>query len=306
MKFIVLGDLIFDRFIYGDINRISPEAPVPILDVNNIINSCGGAYNVYAHIQNLGFNSKIISIIGYNFLSLKEAFFPNGVTNNEIFIFEEFKKSPIKTRLIANYNHNHQIRFDDEDINEITIESQKKILNILNIELDENTFLIINDYKKGVITKELLFEITKLSKIKNSKVFVDSKRDVVDIFKNTFLLKPNLHEFNQIKLRYNLSDSFEDACKELIKMLNLTYLVVTKGDNGIFCCDSAMNTFTINSKPVKVKELSGAGDSVLASLCVALSEGYQINEAVIISNNIAAKFIQEGPLYRASINDFKL
>jgi len=108
-----------------------------------------------------------------------------------------------------------------------------------------------------------------------------------------------------IKLRYNLSSDFATECKELVKLLNLEYLVVTLGDNGIFCCNSALECFSVPSIKTTVKELSGAGDSVLAAIAVALATGSDIAESVSIANHIAAKFISIGPQYRADINDFK-
>ena len=304
MKFIVIGDLILDRFIYGDINRISPEAPVPILDVVEKINVPGGAYNVYAHLVNLGCSTTFISIVGDDFKGLKLEFFDVTQNQNIHFILEKNRKTSIKTRLIALYNHNHQIRYDEETIKDISFESEERILNQLSNKIDQDTIIILNDYKKGVISINLTKKITDLAKKYSAKVFVDSKRDDVSQFKDTYLLKPNKYEFNQIKLRFGLSENFEQACKELVKKLNLKFLIVTMGDDGIHCCDSQFNYFSTPSIPVKVKELSGAGDSVLSILAYAISKGFDIYSSIKIANQIAAIFISSGPTYRANITDF--
>ncbi len=304
MNFIVIGDLILDRFIYGDITRISPEAPVPVLDVKEVINSSGGAFNVHAHIENLGYNSTFISIVGNDFNKLRDDFFPK-INDNVRLIVQENRKTSLKTRIIALYNHNHQIRFDDEDTSDISAESELKIIENLEQLINADSYVILNDYNKGVITFTLAEKIIGLANKRGAKVFVDSKRDDVQRFNSVFLLKPNKHEFNMIKLRYNLSSGFEDECKELVKLLNLQYLVVTLGDSGIFCCNSALECFSVPSIKTTVKELSGAGDSVLAAIAVAIASDADIHKAIKIANHIAAKFISIGPTYRANIEDFK-
>jgi rfaE bifunctional protein kinase chain/domain len=305
MKFIVLGDLILDRFIYGDITRISPEAPVPVLDVREVINSCGGAFNVHAHIESLGFNSTFISIVGNDIKKLGDEFFPAKAKDNVKLIVQENRKTSLKTRIIAIYNHNHQIRFDDEDSSDISTVSELKIMDLLIDLLDSDTYIILNDYNKGVITFSLAEKVIRLANSRGAKVFVDSKRDDVLRFSSVFLLKPNKHEFNMIKLRYDLSEDFTQSCKELVTLLKLDHLVVTLGDNGIFCCTSALECFSVPSIKTAIKELSGAGDSVLAAISAAVAVGNDIHSAIKIANNIAAKFISTGPTYRANIADFK-
>ena len=304
MKFIVIGDLILDKFIYGDINRISPEAPVPILDVTEKIYVAGGAYNVYAHLINLGCTSTFISIVGDDFESMKQDFFESNKFSNAHFILEKGRKTSIKTRLIARYNHNHQLRFDEETTKDISVESENNILNKLKENIDKNSTIILNDYKKGVISVSLTAKIIELAKFYKIKILVDSKRDDVSQFKDVFLLKPNKYEFKQIQLRFGLSKNFEEACKELVVKLNLKFLIVTLGDDGIHCCDDQLSYFSIPSIPVTVKELSGAGDSVLSILAVAINNGYDIQKSVKIANKIAAIFISTGPTYRAKIDDF--
>ncbi len=306
MKFIVIGDLILDKFIYGDINRISPEAPVPILDVTKKINVAGGAYNVHAHLINLGCFSTFMTVVGEDFESLKFDFFDDFNSSNSFFFPEKNRKTSLKTRLIAVYNHNHQIRYDEETVKDIDDDSENKIIAKLSKIIDNETFIILNDYKKGVISKNLTKKIIKISKKYDAKIFVDSKRNDVSQFKNSYLLKPNKYEFNQIQLRFGLSKNFEQACKELVAKLNLKYLIVTMGDDGIHCCDDQLNYFSIPSIPVNVKELSGAGDSVLSILAVAINKGYDIYKSVKIANKIASIFIATGPTYRAKIEDFNL
>ena len=304
MKFIVIGDLILDRFIYGDINRISPEAPVPILDVTNKINVAGGAYNVHAHLINLGCLSTFLTIVGEDFESLKYEFFDEFYLSKISYYPEKNRKTSLKTRLIAVYNHNHQIRYDEETVNDINIVSENIIINKLNEIIDNESFIILNDYKKGVVSESLTRRVIEIAKLFNSKIFVDSKRDNVMQFKDAFLLKPNKFEFKQIQLRFGLSMNFKEACLELVKKLNLQYLIVTMGDDGIHCCDNNLNYFSIPSIPVNVKELSGAGDSVLSILAFSINKGYDIYKSVKIANKLAAIFISTGPTYRATVEDF--
>ena len=305
MKFIVVGDLILDRFIYGDINRISPEAPVPVLDVKNSINSPGGAYNVHAHIHNLGCDSTFISVVGDDFNKMSDDFFPTGINKNVFLINEKNRTTSLKTRLIAIYNHNHQIRFDAEATDDIKAQSENMIIERVKSIITKDSFLILNDYKKGVITTNLSEKLIKIANSIGAKSFVDSKRDDVSRFKNSFMLKPNKYEFQQIKLRFNLSDDFEKSCYELLDLLNIQNLVVTMGDNGIYSFTKGSKPYFCPSKKITVKELSGAGDSVLAAISVAISKGHDISKSIKIANNIAAKFISTGIEYRANLNDFK-
>jgi len=304
-NFIVVGDIILDRFIYGNAMRISPEAPALVLDVVEEKHSIGGAFNVFSHLNSLGGSTKLISVTGSDIIKYLDDFPEiNNHQNNLILFKDSSRVTSIKTRLIAFYKLSYLARFDKEVTKEINSEFVDKIIEAVKELLNEDSSLLIVDYKKGVVTEHLSEELIKIAEMKKVRVFVDTKKDDISSFKGAYVLKPNKIEFREIKLRYQLSEYNDiDACKILIDEFKLSNIVLTLGAQGIISVNELGQVISVPGNEVIIKELSGAGDSVLAVLAYLIHENYSMYEALDAANNIAASFISNGVTYRAKQGD---
>lgn len=299
---LVIGDLILDRFIYGNANRISAEAPTLVLDVDKEIDMLGGAYNVAAHITNLQHDCKFISVVGSDFEKIYPSFNDKFLSDNLVLLAEEDRHTSIKTRLISEYKNTHLLRYDYETIRDIYGNNELSIIeHIDSLEGIDNILLI--DYKKGVVTRFLAEQVIKIAKRKNISVFVDTKRDDLSAFAGCSIIKPNKYEFEKIRLRYAPDQSMEDACDTICKKLDIQRIVITAGNEGIFAYDKEKKLVHYKAEKVEAKELSGAGDSVLAVLSYCFSEGYDFDSAIRFANKLAAKFVSSGIQYRAKRED---
>ena len=301
---LVIGDLILDRFIYGNANRISAEAPTLVLDVEEEIDMLGGAYNVAAHISNLNHMCHFLTVTGkdfeYKIENFKDKFNPNSIC---YVLAEENRSTTVKTRLISKYKNTHLLRYDEETLRDIS--DLNKISLLSHIEKNINTIddILMIDYKKGVITKDLAQVIIGLANSHNVPVYVDTKKDDLGSFSGCSIIKPNKYEFEKIRLRYAPDYSMEDACKIICEKLKIQRIVITAGNEGIYAYDSAEGLIHSKADQVEVKELSGAGDSVLAVLSYCFSEGYSFTDSVNCANKLAAKFVSSGIQYRAKKED---
>jgi D-beta-D-heptose 7-phosphate kinase/D-beta-D-heptose 1-phosphate adenosyltransferase len=301
---LVIGDLILDRFIYGNANRISAEAPSLVLDVEEEIDMLGGAYNVAAHISSLGHTCSFVTVTGTDFEYKYENFKDKFHTKcNPLILGEENRRTSVKTRLISKYKNTHLLRYDDETIRDIDEQNRLNILSYIDSKKNEIDDIIIIDYKKGVVTKDLAGVIIRFANQNNIPVYVDTKKDDLGCFEGCNIIKPNKYEFEKIKLRYAPDCEIEEACKIICDKLNIKRIVVTAGNEGIYAYD--INEGLIHSEAIKVevKELSGAGDSVLAVLSYCFSEGYSFASSVDYANKLAAKFVSSGIQYRAKKED---
>jgi len=302
-KHLVIGDLILDRFIYGHANRISAEAPTLVLDVDKEIDMLGGAYNVAAHIAHLGHQCNFASVVGKDFEDIYPTFNDKFHPNTSLLLLAELERhTSVKTRLISEYKNTHLLRFDYETVKDISENNQQSIVQFLNNPEEFDAILLI-DYKKGVITKNLAEKVIEIANSKSIPVFVDTKRDDLSWFRNATIIKPNKYEFEKIRLRYAPDCSMEDACGVICEKLNISNIVITAGNEGIFAYNIQNKLVHYKAEKVEAKELSGAGDSVLAVLSYCLSEGYSFESAVVFANKLAAKFVSSGIQYRAKKED---
>ncbi len=195
------------------------------------------------------------------------------------------------------------LRYDEETLRDIS--DLNKISLLSHIEKNINTIddILMIDYKKGVITKDLAQVIIGLANSHNVPVYVDTKKDDLSSFSGCSIIKPNKYEFEKIRLRYAPDYSMEDACKIICEKLKIQRIVITAGNEGIYAYDSAEGLIHSKAEQVEVKELSGAGDSVLAVLSYCFSEGYSFTDSVNCANKLAAKFVSSGIQYRAKKED---
>ena len=282
---LVIGDVMIDAYLFGNVERISPEAPVPIVAVNKKENRLGGAANVALNLVALGAKPILCSVIGND---LEGNDLTNLLKENKIdasgIIKSNDRITTVKTRVIS---QNHQmIRIDNEDAANINYNQTALLIDKIKELLPLAKIVIFEDYDKGVITEKLIDEISKAANELGIPTVVDPKKRNFGFYKNVTLLKPNLKELREgIKHDFLLQnkEEFEQICIDLITKMNIKYLFVTLSENGVMITNGTEFTY-IPAHIRKIADVSGAGDTVIsvASLCLALN--IPIFQVATISN----------------------
>ena len=287
---LVIGDVMLDKFMWGNASRISPEAPVPIISVNKISHSPGGAANVALNLSKLSANVQILGIVGDDNEGaiLEDTLLKNGVKTQ--FITDAKISTTTKTRIIA---HGQQVvRTDYEDIRDVNSDQIKIIKDIIDKIISEIDAIIIQDYNKGLLVKDSIKAILEISSEKNIPVYVDPKKDNFFAYNKIRLFKPNLFEFESAINFKEQDKSFEDLGKDLRKKINAEILMVTRSEEGVTLFTDK-NVQTISTKARKVHDVSGAGDTAISAFVLADLCGANIEESAMISNYAAGRVCEE-------------
>lgn len=303
-KIFIIGDIMLDRYLLGDVTRISPEAPVQVFDIRKSEYRLGGAANVGFNVKTLGSNPVLIGIIGDDSegLLLKNEMKKLSL-DTEGLIIENQRPTTCKTRVIS--DSHHLLRIDSESKSDISSDSKKKIMSYLGQHLKDIGVIILQDYNKGVLSKDLIHKVTEFAVINGIKVLVDPKFDNFFEYKNTYLFKPNRKELEDaFGRKAKQTEEFDDFVNELIKKINCENLVLTLGELGMIIYENTngnMKKIKIDTKAMKVADVSGAGDTVISTIAVCIAGGADIKDAAIISNYAAGIVIKEVgivPIYK--------
>ena len=281
-KILVIGDLIIDHYLWGSSDRISPEAPVPVVKIKNESLKLGGAGNVVSNLKALGSNVDVLSVIGNceNSVLLKSLFNKISV-DTKFLIVEKNRIVSKKNRLIS--AHQQVARYDIESSNEISKTSQKLLLSSLENIMLTYECLLLSDYGKGVLTNSLTMEIIKIANINSIKVLVDPKGIDYSKYKSSYLLTPNINEAsNATKINISDESSLYKAQVLLKEKYKLTKSIITLSEDGISIYDGKLRNYPTVAR--EVFDVTGAGDTVLASLGFAVACNMNIDDAVIFAN----------------------
>ncbi len=274
MNVLIIGDVMVDAYLWGKVERISPEAPVPIVAVHNRENRLGGAANVALNIKAMGAHPVLCSVIGNdaNGQLFMQMLHEQGMTSEGIVISQD-RNTTVKTRIIG--NQAQMLRVDEETEKEVHEEDRKNLLQHISFILDHHGIdvIIFEDYDKGVIDQDLIENVVALAAKKKIPVTADPKKKNFNHYKNITLFKPNLKE-----LRDGLKHDFEkNSIEEIVtavKTFNTRQQVdislVTLSEKGILLCNSKASEL-IPAHVRNIADVSGAGDTVIsvASLCLA-------------------------------------
>lgn len=281
-RVLVIGDLILDRYIWGKVSRISPEAPVPVVEVINDNFMLGGAANVASNIVSLGGKAAVIGIRGNDSAGevLRDMLASSGA---EPVLIEDSRPTSVKTRIIA---HNQQVvRFDTEDRNYLSGKRLKGMLALLDEQVARADAVIISDYRKGVVSAEMMKHLIKTAKGKF--IAVDPKVGHFHLYKGVSLITPNVLEASEGAGRPIKDDaSLLKAGRALLGKLGLSAVLITRSEKGmsLFTRDGVRH---IPTAAMKVFDVTGAGDTVIAAFSLAYSSGAAMEEAAVIANHAA-------------------
>ena len=290
-KILVIGDLMIDNYLWGKSNRISPEAPVPIVQIKNESLSLGGAGNVINNLNSLGAKVDVISVIGDcdNSKDLITLLKDSNISC-EFLIIENGRKISKKTRVIA--SQQQIIRYDFESISEISSAIEKSVIDTYEEIIKKYSIVLLSDYGKGVLTAKLTKNIIKIANNLNKKVIIDPKGSDFKKYKDAFLLTPNKKEASEAtKIDIVDNKTLKKAILSLKSKLNLNISLITLSSEGIATYDKKLNVYPTSSR--EVFDVTGAGDTVLACLGFAFACNYKIEEAVKFSNLAAGVVVSK-------------
>ena len=287
---LVIGDVMLDKFMWGKADRISPEAPVPIISIDKISHSPGGAANVALNLSKLSANVHLLAVVGDDNESnlLEEDLEKQGVKIK--FIKDAKKSTTTKTRIMA---HGQQVvRTDYENTNDITSEQIKHINDMIVACSSEIDAIIIEDYNKGLLVKDCINTILDIAAKNDIPVYVDPKKENFFVYNKIRLFKPNMFEFESIIDFNKQNKGFEELGEQLRKKINAEILMITRGEEGVTLFTDN-NIQTIGTKARKVHDVSGAGDTAISAFVLADLSGASIEESAMISNYAAGRVCEE-------------
>ncbi len=280
----VVGDLMLDRYFWGKVSRISPEAPVPVVEVEEESTRLGGAANVANNIASLGGVPIMIGVVGNDAgaESLRSLVAEKGFPTDGI-ITDESRPTTIKTRVIA--HNQHVVRIDHEEKSNINDEVQTRIIAIFERQIKLLDGIILEDYNKGVLTKGLIASIIRLAKEHERIITVDPKFNNFFDYRGVSVFKPNRKETEEaLGRRLNTSDEVEAAARELFVKLDPDNVLLTLGEMGMILLERNGSLSHVETKARHVADVSGAGDTVIATLTMAMAAGASVKESAALAN----------------------
>lgn len=289
-KIAVIGDLMVDKYIWGDVIRISPEAPVPVVEVTDESERLGGAANVGLNLVGLGGKSVLIGVCGDDSQAaqMKDIVTRNGMDAGGI-VTDKTRRTTVKTRVIA--QQQHVVRIDQEHRHHISKAVEKQILDYLTLHIDEIDGIILEDYNKGVLTLGLIKDVISLANHHGKLITVDPKKNHFFDYQNVTLFKPNLKETSEgLNRKLHTDEEVIEAGKELLKKLNAEYVLITRSEKGMSLFKKDGSHHHVPTQALHVADVSGAGDTVIATLTLALAAGASIEEASALAN-LAGGFV---------------
>ncbi len=284
---LVIGDLILDKYIFGEVNRISPEAPVPIMKVEKELFVPGGASNVANNLVMLSGKVKVIGIMGSDYA--KDVFIrilrENNIDTGSI-IIEETRPTIIKVRIMS--KKQHLIRADYEETTAIETAVEEEIIKKTGMLMRDVDAVVISDYAKGVITKKVAQYVIRLANEKKIPIIVDPKPKHKEYYHGATIIKPNYKEACEMAARPATNDDMcIDEIGNILKHEMDSNIIITRSEKGITIFEKGKSAKTIASKAVEVSDVTGAGDSVIAGMALALCAGASIEQAAEIGNYAA-------------------
>ncbi len=288
---IIVGDIMLDVYYWGDVHRISQEAPVPVVNITNENVRAGGAGNVATNLFGLNSTPYLIGVLGEdengNTL-LKEL--KDKVISTAGIVQVKGRSTIVKTRVIA--QNQQMIRFDKESTSFVPKSVEEKVINNLKNYINKAHGIILSDYGKGILTPTVISEIIRISKQRKIPVYVDPKTNDFSSFKAVHMIKPNLFEFQSVVGEWNSKKEFDMLGQNLREKLDVDILLVTLGAEG-------SNLFTkeqqhkIPTKALHVHDVSGAGDTVISTFALSELSGANAEESAFMANYAAGIVCEE-------------
>ncbi|MBR1579708.1 MAG: D-glycero-beta-D-manno-heptose-7-phosphate kinase [Selenomonadaceae bacterium] len=298
-KVLVVGDVMLDKYYFGEVTRISPEAPVPITHVLKTKDQLGGAANVAHNLALLGADTSIIGFVGddHHGESLIEKLLARGIDYFDL--VHTAHPTTTKIRIIG--GHQQMLRLDFEDASPVEPDDYDQLLANVKANLDHAGAVIISDYGKGVCTEHVCRKLIKMCRDRNVIALVDPKSDQWERYRGASFVTPNFKEFRSMLNRpiRNVGDEIESYARKTIADYDLDGLLVTRSEHGMTLVVDE-RTDHIKAKAQEVFDVSGAGDTVIAVFALALAGGLKPFEAAYLANVAAGIVVAKVGTYAVS------
>jgi len=298
---LVIGDLMIDHYLWGKCERISPEAPVQVVAIEKETAVLGGAGNVVHNLKALGAKVDVLSVIGDDSNAHELKILLSDIhVSGDVLIVQEARKTSKKSRIIA--SQQQVVRYDKESTDDISKESELKIVEYFKKNITSYDMVLLSDYGKGVLTNELTRALIDIANKHGKKVLVDPKGEDYTKYSGAYLLTPNKKEAIEAS-KVNIKDeaSLLEAITKLKSKCSLSVGLITLSEDGIAIYDDALRTHPTVAR--EVYDVTGAGDTVIASLGFSLACGYDIDKAVKFSNLAAGVVVGKIGSATATLNE---
>ncbi len=288
-RIIVYGDVMLDEFVWGDVTRISPEAPVPVVDIRRESVRLGGAANVVANLIALGVPAALVGVTGVDGAGERLRVQMREVCDDRAdahLVSDASRPTTTKTRIIA---HNQLVvRADRERRAPVGAEIEDRLIEILHAAVERGDALVVSDYDKGAVTPRVLAAVLPRAQAAGLPVLVDPKPRNFDAYRPATLVTPNHHE--ALRLTNSEDDTDEGmarAGRALRARVGCRAVLITRGERGMMLLEDEGAPVYVETVAREVYDVTGAGDTVIATLAAALSAGATLTEAAVLANHAA-------------------
>jgi rfaE bifunctional protein kinase chain/domain len=290
---LVIGDLMIDHYVIGDATRLSPEAPVPIVNVKKEFTTPGGAANVAQNLLALGSKVSLAGITGNDIdaTRLTDILVDEGINADAIFK-DETRPTTVKTRIMAG---SHQlVRVDREVTHPLTESLQAEFIERIKENIAKADIVVLSDYNKGLFSPALTQQLINEANSKGKKVVIDPKGLNYEKYKGAYIIKPNRKELAEAAKTEKITniDELQQAARIIIKQTGAEYIVVTLSEQGMVII-SELAYKLLPVKATSVFDVTGAGDTVLATMAYFIAQGLNVEEACELANHAAAIVIRQ-------------
>ncbi len=300
----VVGDVMLDRFVWGKVTRISPEAPVPVVEIEREDYHLGGAANVARNLASLGANPLLLGILGEDEAgeTLRRAFGERGLSA-EALLSDSSRRTTVKTRIIA--QGQQVVRADWESTEDIAGEVESKSLRLVEEVVARSQALVFSDYSKGALTPKVIERAIAAAKARGIPILVDPKLRRHRLYRGVTLVTPNMNETERFTgMSVRSKEDLEQAAGKLLSDLDCDAVLVTRGEEGMSLFERGRKPLHIPTAAQEVFDVSGAGDTVIATAALALACGTSLLRAAVLSNRAAG--IVVGKLGTATVTPEEL
>src|ERR1700735_1842467 len=270
-----VGDLMLDEFVYGEVSRVSPEAPAPVIAVQRSEIDVGGAGNVARNIASLGARCVSVALVGDDDTGtrLKAALAQESLIES-VLVCDPSRPTTRKVRFVSEHFSTHMLRADWELAAPAAADIEQKLIDAILPLLPRADIVLLSDYAKGTLTARVLRNVIDAARKLGKRVIVDPKSANLAIYRGATLLKPNAREFAEAtRSRAHSEQSISDAAQDVMQLTDCDAVLVTQSEHGMTLVPRHGEAIHVPGHPVKVRDVSGAGDTVPAVLALALAAG---------------------------------
>src|SRR3974390_2295951 len=285
-----VGDLMLDEFVYGEVSRISPEAPAPVIAVQRTETNIGGAGNVARNVASLGARCIFVGLVGEDEAGAQlKARLSRDSGIESVLVADPARPTTRKMRFVSEHFSTHMLRADWELAQPAAAEIEQKLIDAILPQIARADIVLLSDYAKGVLTARVIRNIIDAARKAGKRVIVDPKSLNFAIYRGATLLTPNRKEFSEAtRSRADTTESIAEAAQDAMQLADCEAILVTRSEHGMTLVPRKGEAIHVPAHPVKVRDVSGAGDTVAAALALVMATGADWETCLRMANAAAA------------------